>query len=96
MYIQTPHSTASAQLCNVQTDSRFASPEMNNWNQHVYKKRRQNYVEKLQDKPKENIKTIFKVWTEFTYGNFKPKMFANGASLLIQEIIKVTCFALAT
>jgi len=37
---------------------------------HVYKKRRQSYLEKLQDKPKENIKTIFKVWTEFTYENF--------------------------
>ena len=34
------------------------------------KKRKQNYVEKLQDKPKENIKTIFKAWTEFTYENF--------------------------
>ena len=37
---------------------------------HVYKKRRQSYLEKLQDEPKENIKTIFKVWTEFTYENF--------------------------
>ena len=37
---------------------------------HVYKKRRQSYLEKLQDKPKENIKTIFKVWAEFTYENF--------------------------
>ena len=37
---------------------------------HVYKKRRQSYLEKFQDEPKENIKTIFRVWTEFTFENF--------------------------